>query len=243
MARSEEKEKRTANIDDERKSVNRDFRNGNDNDRTPSTKDEEPPEIRVTDRRRINLWDNGKAKMNESTEAPSLKPSYVEELETRTKTAERLVSEVQARFEQLRGDLQRETDQTRQRLNRSADERAQQKKAEFIAALLPVLDNLQRATEAAENVGSVDVILEGVRQTATSFENALSLAGVEPLISVGEPFNPELHEAVDIVAVDKEMDGKVVAEYARGYKMGDRLLRPARVRVGRNAQTASSVAE
>ncbi len=212
-------------------------------ERNSNNKEEESPEIRVTDRRRINLWGNGKSKMNESTEAPSLKPTYVEELEARTKTAERLVGEVQARFEQLRAELQRETDQTRQRLNRAADERAQREKAEFIAALLPVLDNLQRATEAAESGGSLEVIVEGVRRTVTSFENALSSAGVEPLISVGQPFNPELHEAVDTVAVERELDGRVVAEYVRGYKMGDRLLRPARVQVGRAVQTASRVAE
>ena len=57
--------------------------------------------------------------------------------------------EVQARFDQLRKQLQSETDETRQRLNRAADERAQREKANFIAALLPVLDNLQRAIEAA----------------------------------------------------------------------------------------------
>src|SRR6266496_1345200 len=187
-------------------------------ERNSNTKEEESPEIRVTDRRRIRLWENGKSKMSEASEAPNLKPSYVEELEARTKTAERLVNEVQTRFAQLRDELQRETDQTRQRLNRSADERAQREKGEFITALLPVLDNLQRATEAADNGGSLDVIVEGVRRTAASFENALASAGVESLVSVGQPFDPELHEAVDTIEVQHEMDGKVVAEYSRGYK-------------------------
>ncbi len=191
-------------------------------------------ELRVTDRRRVYLNDEATESTNAETEQPSLKPSYVEELETRTKAAERQVQEVQARFEQLRQQLQRETDETRQRLNRSADERATGEKAKFIAALLPALDNLNRAIEAAANADvSRDSILEGIRSTATSFEAALTSAGVEPIQSVGEEFNPELHEAVDTGEASREMDGRVIEEYSRGFRIGDRLLRPARVKVGR----------
>lgn len=203
----------------------------------------EGEEIRVTDRRRINLdRDDEAAGENDVDEAPSLKPTYVEELEARTRAAEQKMADVQSRFEQLRAQLQRETDETRQRLNRAADERAQREKADFIAALLPVLDNLQRAIEAGEQGASLDSVLEGVRSTAASFENALLAAGVEPIKSVGEPFNPELHEAVDTVSVSPEDDGLVMAEYSRGYKIGERLLRPARVQVGRaaaNKETAT----
>ena len=69
--------------------------------------------------------------------------------------------------------------------------------------------------------------------TARSFERALIDVGVEPVDSVGADFDPEIHEAVDMVAVDAENDGKIIAEYARGYRFGDKLLRPARVQVGR----------
>jgi molecular chaperone GrpE len=161
-----------------------------------------------------------------------LKPSYVEELEARTKAAEKQTQEVQSRFEQLRDRLQQETDETRQRLNRAADERAQREKADFIVALLPVLDNLQRAKEAADSGNSPQQLSEGLRRTAASFENALAVAGVEPIESVGQPFDPELHEAVATVESEPELEGKVVAEYARGFQMGQRLLRPARVKVG-----------
>jgi molecular chaperone GrpE len=81
-----------------------------------------------------------------------------------------------------------------------------------------------------------DAILEGIRSIATSFQSALTNAGVEPIESVGEPFDPELHEAVDTEVTDGEMDGKVIEEYSRGFRMGDRLLRPARVKVGRAEQ-------
>jgi len=194
--------------------------------------DREANELRVTDRRRISLDNEGSEQVK--TEEPNLKPKYVEELEARTAAAEKQVQEIQARFDQLRKQLQRETDETRQRLNRSADERAAGEKAKFIASLLPALDDLNRAIEA-ENAPR-EAILEGIRSIATSFQSALTNAGVEPISSVGEQFDPELHEAVDTEETDREMDGKVIAEYSRGFRMGDRLLRPARVKVGRAAE-------
>ena len=203
--------------------------------------DREENELRVTDRRRIYLDDEGAERVSAETEQPSLKPTYVEELETRTKAAERQVQEVQARFDQLRQQLQRETDETRQRLNRSADERAASEKAKFISSLLPVLDDLNRAIQS-ENT-TREALLDGVRSIVSSFQSALANAGVEPIESVGEEFNPELHEAVDTAETDAEMDGRVIEEYSRGFRMGDRLLRPARVKVGRAPEQARQTAE
>ena len=200
--------------------------------------DNEQNELRVTDRRRVYLDEEGNEQVKAETEQPSLKPKYVEELEARTMAAEKQVLEVQARFDQLRQQLQRETDETRQRLNRSADERASGEKAKFIAALLPALDNLNRAVDAASGDAPREAIVDGIRSIATSFEFALTSAGVEALQSVGEEFNPELHEAVDTQETDAEMDGRVIEEYSRGFRMGDRLLRPARVKVGRAREQA-----
>lgn len=201
----------------------------------------EENELRVTDRRRVYLDDEGTERVNTEAEQPNLKPTYVEELEARTKAAEKQVQEVQARFDQLRQQLQRETDETRQRLNRSADERAAGEKAKFIASLLPALDNLNRA--AASGDAPREAILEGIRSIATTFEAALTSAGVEAIQSVGEEFNPELHEAVDTEETGAEMDGIVIEEYSRGFRMGDRLLRPARVKVGRAHEQAREARE
>jgi molecular chaperone GrpE len=190
-------------------------------------------ELRVTDKRRIYLDPEGSEEVNEEAERPNLKPTYVEELEARTQAAERQAQDVQARFDQLRQQLQRETVETRQRLTRSADERVATEKARFITDFLPVLDDLNRAIEAVSGDAPKDAVLEGIRRIATSMQNALTNAGVEPIDSVGEPFDPELHEAVDTADAENDMDGKVISEYSRGFRMGDRLLRPARVRVGR----------
>lgn len=207
------------------------------------SKAEESPEVRVTDRRRVYLDQDDIKSSDVEVEQPNLKPTYVEELEARTKAAERQVLEVQARFDQLRQQLQRETDETRQRLNRAADERATADKARLIASLLPVMDDLQRAIQAANEGGSRDSILEGNQRIATSFANALAGVGVEPIQAVGEEFNPEFHEAVDTADVKPEMDGRVIEEYSRGFRIGDRLIRPARVTVGRATNHAKRATE
>src|SRR5437868_5797323 len=203
--------------------------------REPRAEDAGGEHVRVVDRRRVRTDETGAGVTVQegAAEAPSLKPKYVEELEARTRAAEQKALDVQARFEQVRAQLQRETDETRQRLNRAADERAGRAKAEFVSSLLPVLDNLQRAVEAAEQGGTMDALLSSLRGTINGFEQALNVAGAEPIKSVGAQFDPELHEAVDTIEVEPERDHTVTAEYSRGYKMGGQLLRPARVQVGR----------
>lgn len=200
--------------------------------------------VRVTDRRRINI--NGESQSagdnSGAGEPANLKPKYVEELEARTREAEQKLADVLSRFEQVRRQMQRETDETRQRLMRVADERARTEKASFISSLLPVLDNLRRAMEAATNDGAIETLLDGLQSTINGFENALAAIGVEPVVAMGERFDPELHEAVDTVEVAPDEDGFITAEYDRGYRLGDRLLRPARVQVGRGLSEASEQA-
>ncbi|HZI17583.1 MAG TPA: nucleotide exchange factor GrpE [Pyrinomonadaceae bacterium] len=199
----------------------------------------EAERVRVRDRRRVNLDEEGgvrsagEAGDDSEVGGPSLKPSYVEELEARTRAAEQKAADVQARFEQVRAELRRETDELRQRLTRSADERAAREKAALFTALLPVIDNLQRAVEAAEAGADRGALLDGLRGTLSGFEGVLAQSGVEPVEAAGQPFDPELHEAVDTAEVEPERDQLVTAQYARGYRLGNQLLRPARVQVGR----------
>jgi molecular chaperone GrpE len=212
-------------------------------DRGQSEQQAEEGEIRITDRRRRYLNNDEAGVSDRDVQAPSLKPSYVEELETRTRAAEQLALDIQDRFEKFKNSLQQETDETRQRLNRAADERTERSKAEFISSLLPTLDNLERAIDAADAGGSMEQLITGVKQTAESFKAALGGAGVEPVGAQGELFDPELHEAVEITAVEPEFDGKVMNEYTKGYRIGERLLRPARVAVGRAPEKAHRASE
>ncbi len=200
----------------------------------------EAEEFKVTDKRRINI-----EMLDAEDYAPELAEAdgdlkYIAELEAKLRDAEarnlaleRTVADVQSRYEQARHKMQVEIDEIRTRLNRTAEERVQRSKGDVVAGMLPVVDTLRLAIEAAEKGGSLEALLNGVHGTEKNFLNALMAAGVEPLIAVGQPFNPELHEAIDLVQVAEEQDGIVTAEYQRGYKMGERLLRPARVQVGR----------
>jgi molecular chaperone GrpE len=197
--------------------------------------EEEAPKVRFNDRRRIRLGEEeeGGAEEQPAEEAPRVKPSYVEELEARTREAEQKAADVQTRFEQVKSELKRETDELRQRLARNADDRVAREKAAFISALLPVIDNLQRAVEAAEAGGSQEALLDGLRGTLSGFENVLTQIGAEPIEALAQAFDPELHEAVDTTEVEPALDGQVTAQYGRGYRLGHQLLRPARVQVGR----------
>jgi len=203
--------------------------------------------VRVTDRRRVRFWDaapeGDDAETAAAEEPTSLKPKYVEELEARARAAEQKAQDVQSRFEQVRAELQRETDEVRRRLSRNADERVAREKAAFLSSLLPVVDNLRRALAAAEAGGSLDSLLDGLRGTISGFDGVLAASGVEPVAAVGEQFDPELHEAVDTAEVEPERDGVVTAEYARGYRAGAQLLRPARVQVGRARGDAQAAGE
>jgi molecular chaperone GrpE len=199
--------------------------------------------VRVTDRRRVSLDDSEEGVRVQEQDAPRLKPKYVEELEARTRAAEQTAKDVQARFEQVRAELKRETDEIRQRLTRTADERATREKAAFVTTLLPVMENLQRAMEAASGGGSLEALMNGLSGTISGFESALASGGIEIITALGTQFDPELHEAVDTVEVEPERDGLVTAEYSRGYLMGGQLLRPARVQVGRAKAGAQTAAE
>ncbi|MCA1613479.1 MAG: nucleotide exchange factor GrpE [Acidobacteria bacterium] len=202
--------------------------------------------VRVTDRRRSRFWGEsaeGEGVEPAAAEETSPKPKYVEELEARTRAAEQKAQDVQSRFEQVRAELQRETDEVRRRLSRNADERAAREQAAFLSSLLPVADNLRRALAAAESGGTLESLLEGLRGTISGFDSVLASSGVEPVAAVGEQFDPELHEAVDTTEVEPERDGVVTAEYARGYRSGGQLLRPARVQVGRARGGAQAAGE
>ena len=133
---------------------------------------------------------------------------------------------MQARFEHLR-PVQRETDSLIQRLNRAADtaQRDKQTYSRFAALLTPSTSDRSCARTQLKRSRRVARQLQVSRMLAGS--------GVEPIESVGKEFDPEVHEAVETVSVEPELEGKVVAEYDRGYRMGERLLRPARVKVGR----------
>lgn len=207
--------------------------------------EENEESIPVNDKRRFNR-EGERVDAAEDKPKEAAKSSREIELENKLKeetmrreAAEAKLVGVQAKFEEIKNQMERETQEMRERMRKSLEDRARQGQLNFLTTLLPVLDNLNLAVDHAEKDSSLEHLLDGVRGTARSFERALASVGVELVESVGAPFNPEFHEAVDMVETDPEMDGRITAVYSHGYKFGDRLLRPARVQVGRAmAQTA-----
>jgi molecular chaperone GrpE len=203
--------------------------------------DEFDGKVPVMDKRRFT--ERGDKKEDAPVEEPAapakpaaeiaLEAKLAAEIERREAAEAKLVG-VQAKFEEAKAGLERETSEMRERLKKTLDDRAKQEQFNFLTTLLPVLDNLNLAVKASETDPDVTHLRDGVIGTARSFEQALLSVGVEAVPAIGETFDPELHEAVDMVPSEAENDGKVIAEYSRGYKFGDRLLRPARVQVGRS---------
>ena len=211
--------------------------------------EDEDLKIPVNDKRRFN--DQGERVAPDpdgvaDTKKEPVKSAKEVELENKLKAeterreaAEAKLIGVQAKFDEAKANLEKETADMRARLMKTLEDRASQSKFNFLQTLLPVLDNLNLAVTASEQDASVENLRTGVIGVARSFEHALASVGVEVVPAVGTDFDPELHEAVDMAPVDPEQDGKITVEYSKGYKFGDRLLRPARVQVGKAMAAAN----
>jgi len=103
----------------------------------------------------------------------------------------------------------------------------------LIIDLLPVLDNFERAIAGAEKSASPESILEGVRAIDRQFRSVLDSQKVQKVDSVGLPFDPEHHDALALVESTEHEEGTVLEEVESGYRIGDRVIRPARVRVSK----------
>jgi molecular chaperone GrpE len=101
--------------------------------------------------------------------------------------------------------------------------------ARLAKELLPAVDNLDRALEAAEDARNGDELVSGIKLVHADVIAALARFGIEPYCPVGEPFDPQRHEAVAQQAIDGAQPGTIVEVYQRGYRLGDSVLRPARV--------------
>ena len=105
-------------------------------------------------------------------------------------------------------------------------------------ALLPVLDNLRRAVEHAGEAGAEEFFVSGLQLVVREFEAALQRLGVVPVPAVGERFDPAMHDAIAAEESDDVTEDTVIDELVPGYRLHDRLLRPAIVRVVRPRQTS-----
>jgi molecular chaperone GrpE len=162
-------------------------------------------------------------------EAVETKPTYVEELESRLESQQARVAEIKAQYKAALEEFEN----AKARSNRDAALEIRKGRKIVLTEMLEVLDNLDRAIEAAE--GGHEGLLEGVSMVRDQFLSKLEHLGARRMDSMGKTFDPERHQAVSTVPVDdSDQDGKIVGIVTEGYMLDDDLLRPAMVAVGKH---------
>lgn len=129
--------------------------------------------------------------------------------------------------------LYAEFDNFRRRTIKEREEARKMEGKDVIVALLPVLDDFDRALRSMENATEVGPVKEGVLLIQNKLKNVLAQKGLKEMESIGTPFDPELHEAItNIPAPDEASKGKVMDEMEKGYFLNDKVARFAKVIVG-----------
>ncbi len=126
-----------------------------------------------------------------------------------------------------------EFDNYRKRTERERREQAERAAEDLLLDLLPVIDDLERAIAADAPAGSAESYRKGVELIHRRLLDLLKSRSVEPIDALGTDFDPNLHQAVSYDPCDGRRDGEIVAELRRGYRIGERLLRPSMVKVAR----------
>jgi molecular chaperone GrpE len=195
--------------------------------------------VKVVDRRR---WAHGEEATANS--GPAQKPTFVEELELRAANAEKQAQEYLAKYRQA----SQEFEDARARMRKELAKDAERSRRDVLVSLLEVVDNLDRAIDAAKKAprpgsgqaggDAGDPLLQGVEMVQQQFLAKMDGFGVKRIDALGAEFDPALHEAVTTVpAPDDSSDGRIVGVITHGYRIGDEILRPALVAVGKAAQS------
>lgn len=181
--------------------------------------------VKVVDRRWWARGDDGDAPAERSS-----KPTYVEELEQQLAEKDRTAQEYIAKYRQAASEFE----ESRLRLRREIAKDVERGRREILADLLEVVDNLDRAIDAARQSPSPDALLQGVEMVRRQFLSKLEGLGVKRIDVAGVEFDPLKHEAISTVpASSPEDDGRVVGVVRHGYTIGDDVLRPASVAVAK----------
>ena len=144
------------------------------------------------------------------------------------------LKEAEQRYLRLAADFEN----FKRRKGQELEDRGRYASEEAARAMLPVLDNLRRAVAHAPEGGAEDFFVNGLHLVVREFETALERLGVTRVAGVGEPFDPSIHEAIGGEESDSVEHDTVIDELVPGYRLHDRLLRPAVVRVAHPRQPA-----
>jgi molecular chaperone GrpE len=153
-------------------------------------------------------------------------------------TEESLLTQLQGDIERFRDHAlrtQADFDNFRKRAAREKEDAIKFANASFLERLIPILDNFELGLNAARGSAADSPILAGMDMVAKQLTDFLASSGVEPVNAEGQPFDPNLHEAVAQEASTTVPEGVVIRQLRKGFKLRDRLLRPATVMVSKGA--------
>jgi molecular chaperone GrpE len=161
-------------------------------------------------------------------------PSYIEQLRADLTEKDRQLREYIAAYKE---QVVKGIDDTKDRLEREHAREIERVRGRVVGDLLEVLDNLDRSIQAADQTNNLEALARGVRLVREQFATKLAELGLAPFAAQGQKFDPASHEAATLAEVtDPALDGTVVQVIQPGYKIGDRVLRPAIVQVGKLKQ-------
>ncbi|MEB4798629.1 nucleotide exchange factor GrpE [Paenibacillus chondroitinus] len=127
--------------------------------------------------------------------------------------------------------VQADFDNFRRRARAEKEDFAKYASLKLIEQLLPIVDNFDRALASSKETKDFDALAKGLDMTYRGMDQLLTAEGLKPIEAVGQPFNPEFHQAVMQVESDEHEEGIVVEELQKGYILKDKVIRPAMVKV------------
>ncbi|MGI9106135.1 MAG: nucleotide exchange factor GrpE [Pyrinomonadaceae bacterium] len=206
----------------------------NDQDTNPRSEAESATDIAGAERTTSHLANAGGGTSSALSRQAELLAAQAE-LEMVESELQRLKAEHQE-LHDLSARRQADFDNYRKRIERERGETYQRVVADVAGQLLPVMDNLRRAHEAESSVGATESqefrnFLHGVELISKQFNGVLESLGIEPVPTVGQFFDPHVHEAIATEQTDEFEPDIVMQEIVRGYRLGEKLLRPAMVKV------------
>ncbi|MEX2415508.1 MAG: nucleotide exchange factor GrpE [Paenibacillaceae bacterium] len=146
---------------------------------------------------------------------------------TELEIAQKLADENYQRFLRVQADF----DNFRRRSRQEKEEFAKYASSKLIEQLLPVLDNFERALATGRETTDTESLLKGVDMIFRLLSQVLEQEGLKPIEAVGQPFDPEFHQAIMQVESAEHVEGTIVEEIQKGYNLKDKILRPAMVKV------------
>ncbi len=151
-----------------------------------------------------------------------------------SETVEEKIKQLEDQNLRLRADF----DNSKKRMEREKIEAIKFANERLLAEILPIVDNLDRAMASLAEGHDPAKVMDGLKIAQEELHGVLELHGVQPVKSLGQEFNPQIHEAVGVIDSPDKKEGTILEEVQRGYLFNGRLIRPSRVKIAQNSKNS-----